>query len=89
MLIDEGHLRKIIREEIERVDRSKKNLIVQDDEMDELSGYDIEYNTLPEADDDFQKVRLARLRASGVPEDKAEKMATSKLKHRGKRPGHG
>ncbi len=42
-----------------------------------------------ETDDDFRKIRLARLRASGVPPQRAEKMAGSKLKHRGKRPGRG
>lgn len=40
-------------------------------------------------DDTFRKIRLARLKASGVPPERAEKMAQSKLKHRGKRPGRG
>ena len=40
-------------------------------------------------DDDFQQIRLARLKAGGVPPERAEKLAGSKLKHRGKRPGHG
>jgi hypothetical protein len=42
-----------------------------------------------EDEDDFQQIRLARLRASGVPPKKAQQMSRSKLKHRGKRAGHG
>jgi hypothetical protein len=95
MLINETLLRRIIREEIESVER-EKNLIVQDMEMDEQElggGYSMEFGDLPgatnETDDDFAKIRLARLKASGVPADRAEKMARSKLKHRGKHPGKG
>lgn len=93
MRINESTLRRIIREEIESVERNKK-LIVQDIEEQELGGgYSMEYGAIPgatnELDDDFQKIRLARLKASGVPPEKAEKMAGSKLKHRGKKPGRG
>ena len=104
MRITEAQLRRIVREEIESVQR-KKDLIVQDDGVSELSGYDVDRPATPggegshrrevdhgsvyEADDDFMKIRLARLKASGVPPERAEKMARSKLKHRGKRPGKG
>lgn len=95
MLINESVLRRIVREEIESIQRDKK-LIVQaaDVEEQELGGgYSMEFGDVPgatnELDDDFRKIRLARLKASGVPPEKAEKMAGSKLKHRGKRHGHG
>ena len=93
MLINESILRRIVREEIEAVERGKK-LIVQDMEVDEQElggGYSVEYGAIPGAtnEDDFQKIRLARLKASGVPDDDAERMSRSKLKHRGKRRGHG
>lgn len=95
MLINETLLRRIIREEIEAIER-EKNLIVQRHDVDEQElggGYSVEFGDIPgatnEMDDDFRKIRLARLKASGVPPEKAEKMAGSKLKHRGKRPGRG
>ena len=95
MLINESVLRRIVREEIESIQRDKK-LIVQaaDVEEQELGGgYSMEFGDVPgatnELDDDFRKIRLARLKASGVPPEKAEKMAGSKLKHRGKRHGRG
>lgn len=95
MLINESVLRRIVREEIESIERGKK-LIVQaaDVEEQELGGgYSMEFGDIPgatnELDDDFKKIRLARLKASGVPPEKAEKMAGSKLKHRGKRHGRG
>lgn len=93
MLINESILRRIVREEIEAVERGKK-LIVQDVDEQELGGgYSVEFGAIPgatnELDDDFKKIRLARLKASGVPPEKAEKMAGSKLKHRGKHRGHG
>jgi hypothetical protein len=104
MRITESRLRRIIREELASVERGKK-LIVQDDGLEEKGGYDIDRPMIPggegsddsgldvgavyETDDDFTKVRLARLRASGVPTDRAEKMSRSKLKHRGQRPGKG
>ncbi len=40
-------------------------------------------------DDDFQKVRLARMKASGMSKDDAERASRSKLRHRGKHAGHG
>lgn len=95
MRINESALRRIVREELESIERKKK-LIVQDYEIDEQElggGYSVEFGDVPgatnEDDDDFTKIRLARLKASGVPADRAEKMAHSKLKHRGKKPGRG
>lgn len=95
MLINESMLRRIIREEIESIEHGKK-LIVQNTDVDEQElggGYSVEFGAIPgatnELDDDFKKIRLARLKASGVPPEKAEKMAGSKLKHRGKRHGRG
>lgn len=106
MRITESNLRRIIREEISSVERDKKKLIVQNDDLEERGGYDIDRPAIPggqgshdddlelgrmheEDQDDFQKVRLARLRASGVPPERAERMARSKLRHRGDRPGKG
>jgi hypothetical protein len=105
MLISESILRRIVREEIEAIDRDRKKLIIQSDEVDEHGGYDIDRPMIPggkgshdpgvevgrmyEDEDDFQQIRLARLRASGVPPKKAQQMSRSKLKHRGKRAGHG
>lgn len=95
MLINESTLRRIVREEIESIEHGKK-LIVQAADVDEQElggGYSMEFGDVPgatnELDDDFRKIRLARLKASGVPPEKAKKMAGSKLKHRGKRHGHG
>jgi hypothetical protein len=93
--ITESALRRIIREEMESIDHSKKDLIVQDDdEMQEQElggGYSVEFGAIPGAtnEDDFQKIRLARLKASGVSGDDAERMSRSKLKHRGQRAGRG
>ena len=86
MRISESVLRRIVREEIEAIDRNKKKLIVQADEVEEQ-----EFGAIPDAtnEDDFQKIRLARLKASGVSGDDAERMSRSKLKHRGARPGRG
>jgi len=94
MKITESQLRRIIREEIESVDHDKKKLIVQSDELEEQEfggGYSTEFGDIPGAtnEDDFQKIRLARLKASGVSDDDAERMSRSKLRHRGKRPGRG
>jgi len=99
-----SHLDDIERE-ISSIERDSKKLIVQRDDIEELSGYDIDRPAIPggsgshddgieigavyEEEDSFSKIRLARLRASGVPSKKAHQMSTSKLKHRGKRPGHG
>lgn len=93
MLINEAMLRRIVREEIESIERKKK-LIVQDKEIDEQElggGYSMEFGDIPGAtnEDDFQKIRLARLKASGVSDDDAERMSRAKLRHRGKRPGRG
>ena len=83
MVINESTLRRIIREEIESVERERERLIVQSDEQ--------ETGPIPGAanEDDFQKIRLARLKASGVSNSDAERMSRSKLKHRGKNPGRG
>jgi hypothetical protein len=94
MRISESVLRRIVREEIEAIDRNKKKLIVQTDDLDEQElggGYSVEFGAIPGAtnEDDFQKIRLARMKASGVSDDDAERMSRSKLKHRGKRPGRG
>lgn len=95
MKITESALRRIIREEMESIDHSKKDLIVQaDDEMQEQElggGYSVEFGAIPGTtnEDDFQKIRLARLKASGVSGDDAERMSRSKLKHRGKQVGRG
>ena len=93
MRISESALRRFIREELESVEHGKR-LIVQDDEVDEQElggGYSVEFGAIPGAtnEDDFQKIRLARLKASGVSGDDAERMSRSKLKHRGKNPGRG
>jgi hypothetical protein len=40
-------------------------------------------------DDDFQKIRLARMKASGMSKDDAERASRSKLRHRGKHAGRG
>lgn len=93
MRISESALRRVVREELESIERGKK-LIVQDDEVDEQElggGYSVEFGDIPGAtnEDDFQKIRLARLKASGVSGDDAERMSRSKLKHRGKYPGRG
>lgn len=107
MLVNESVLRRIVREEIERIERSKKRLIVQGEdaeEMDERSGYDLDRPTIPGGEgshdpgldlgrvyeeDDFEAIRLARFKASGMSDEKARQMAKSKLKHRGKHPGQG
>lgn len=94
MMVNESTLRKIIREEIESIEREKKKLIVQSDELEEQElggGYSVEFGAIPGAtnEDDFQKIRLARMKASGVSNDDAERMSRSKLKHRGKRAGRG
>ena len=94
MMVNESTLRRIIREEIESVEREKEKLIVQSDELEEQElggGYSVEFGDIPGAtnEDDFQKIRLARMKASGVSNDDAERMSRSKLKHRGKRSGHG
>ena len=102
MLINESTLRKIIREEMANIDRGQ-SLITQDD-VDEHGGYDIDRPAMPgqtirdssspaaieyEGKDDFQKIRLARLKAAGVESDSAQKLSRAPLKHRGKRSGHG
>lgn len=104
MLIDESVLRRIIREEINSIDRSKKKLIVQNDELDELSGYSIDRPAIPGGEgshdpgmdmgrvyekDDFDDIRHARFKASGMSDREASAAVRGKLKHRGKRPGHG
>ena len=92
-------------EEISSIDRDRKKLILQDEELEELGGYDVDRPAIPggsgshddgyemgsvyEDDDTFKKIRLARLKASGVSPEKAKKMAGSKLKHRGQRAGRG
>lgn len=83
MVINESTLRRIIREEIESVERERERLIVQSDEQDA--------GPIPGAanEDDFQKIRLARLKASGVSNNDAERMSRSKLKHRGQQAGRG
>lgn len=103
MLINESNLRKIIRDEIANLEKGKK-LIVQDDEIEEHGGYDIDRPAIPgqttrasddppaieyEGKDSFQQVRLARMKAAGVSDRDAQRMSRSKLKHRGKHPGHG
>jgi len=93
MRITESQLRRIIREELASIERGKK-LIVQDADLEEQElggGYSMEFGDIPGAtnEDDFQKIRLARLKASGVSDDDAERMSRSKLKHRGKQPGRG
>jgi hypothetical protein len=47
MRITESMLRRIVREEIESIDREKEKLIVQDDELDERGGYDIDRPAIP------------------------------------------
>lgn len=95
MKITESALRRIIREEIESIDHNKKDLIVQaNDEMQEQElggGYSVEFGAIPGAtnEDDFQKIRLARMKASGASDDDAERMSRSKLKHRGQQAGRG
>ena len=92
MLINESTLRKIIREEMANIDRGQ-SLITQDDvdEQELGGGYSVEFGDIPGAtnEDDFQKIRLARLKASGISGDDAERMSRSKLKHRGQRSGRG
>jgi hypothetical protein len=94
MRISESVLRKIVREEIEAIDRDKKKLIVQADDLEETEhagGYSAEFGDAPGStnEDDFQKIRLARMKASGVGDNEAERMSRSKLKHRGRRAGQG
>ena len=104
MRITESQLRRIIREEYESIERDSKKLIVQDDELDEKGGYDLDRPMIPGGegdddpgldigrvyeDDDFQKIRLARMKASGMSDKAAQKASHSKLKHRGKHPGRG
>lgn len=80
---------------MESIDHSKKDLIVQaNDEMQEQElggGYSVEFGAIPGAtnEDDFQKIRLARMKASGASDDDAERMSRSRLKHRGKQVGRG
>ncbi len=54
MKITESALRRIIREEMESIDHSKKDLIVQDDdEMQEQElggGYSVEFGAIPGAE---------------------------------------
>jgi len=96
---------RALAEEISSVERDHKKLLVQDEELEELGGYDVDRPAIPggsgshddgyevgsvyEDDDTFKKIRLARLKASGVSPEKAKKMAGSKLKHRGQRAGRG
>ena len=102
MLINESTLRKIISEEMANIDRGQ-SLITQDD-VDEHGGYDIDRPAMPgqtsrdpnspaaieyEGKDDFQQIRLARMKAAGMKSDLAQKMSRSPLKHRGKHPGRG
>lgn len=104
MRITENQLRRIIREEISSIERDKKKLIIQGDELEEKGGYDIDRPTIPGGrgshdpdvdignmyeDDDFQKIRLARMKASGMSDKDAERASRSKLRHRGSRPGRG
>lgn len=105
MRITESQLRRIIREELKSsIERDKKKLIVQDVDLEEKGGYDIDRPMIPGGegshdsdtdmgrvyeDDDFQKIRLARMRASGMSPEDAERASRNKLKHRGKRPGRG
>ena len=93
MRISESVLRRIVREEIESIEHGKR-LIVQDDGIDEQElggGYSMEFGAIPGAtnEDDFQKIRLARMKASGASDNDAERMSRSKLKHRGQRAGRG
>jgi hypothetical protein len=94
MLINESTLRKIIREEMANIDRGQK-LITQDDvdEQELGGGYSVEFGDIPgatnEDDDDFQKIRLARMRASGASDADAKKMASRPPTFRGQRPGSG
>lgn len=94
MLINESTLRKIIREEMANIDRDQ-SLITQDDvdEQELGGGYSVEFGDIPgatnEDDDDFQKIRLARMRASGASDASARKMASRPPTFRGQRPGSG
>jgi hypothetical protein len=94
MLINESTLRKIIREEMANIDRGQR-LITQDDvdEQELGGGYSVEFGDIPgatnEDDDDFQKIRLARMRASGASDADAKKMASRPPTFRGQRPGSG
>lgn len=94
MLINESTLRKIIREEMANIDRGQ-SLITQDDvdEQELGGGYSVEFGDIPgatnEDDDDFQKIRLARMRASGASDADAKKMASRPPTFRGQRPGSG
>jgi len=94
MLINESTLRKIIREEMANIDRGQR-LITQDDvdEQELGGGYSVEFGDIPgatnEDDDDFQKIRLARMRASGASDASAKKMASRPPTFRGQRPGSG
>jgi len=78
MLINESTLRRIIREEMANIDRGQR-LITQDDvdEQELGGGYSVEFGDIPgatnEDDDDFQKIRLARMRASGASDADAKK----------------
>jgi hypothetical protein len=103
MRITESQLRKIVREVIaestgsswhdEVIKHDDDKLLVQrDDVTDEgmgagPGGYDVAFNTIPEAD--FDQVRIARFKASGMSHDDAVAAAKGKLKHRGQRPGKG
>lgn len=104
MRITESQLRRIVREEIESLERDKKKLIIQRSDIDEKGGYDLDRPMIPGGegdddpgldigrvyeDDDFQKIRLARMKASGMSDKDAERASHSKLRHRGKRPGRG
>lgn len=87
------------------IERDKKNLIVQDDmgeaggyDIDRpmipggKGSHDpgIDIGLVYEKDeDDFQKIRLARMKASGMSDDDAERASRSKLRHRGKHAGRG
>jgi hypothetical protein len=94
MLINESTLRRIIREEMANIDRGQR-LITQDDvdEQELGGGYSVEFGDIPgatnEDDDDFQKIRLARMRASGASDADAKKMASRPPTFRGQRPGSG
>lgn len=96
MKISESQLRRVVREEIENIERDKK-LITQDseycDEQELGGGYSVEFGAIPgatnEDDDDFQKIRLARMRASGASDADAKKMASRPPTFRGQRPGSG
>lgn len=97
MKLTERQLRNIVREVIAEamstssVKHDDDKLLVQDMTDEGMGvgpgGYDLAFNTIPEAD--FEDIRRARFKASGMTDKEAGAAAKKPLRHRGQKPGRG